>query len=163
MAYDANWPRWVQASVAKHFKDVANTNSYSSLVEEIEERTTAFQEAPQRVEIRMNGPFIKEVSKDYWKFEVDANILIFSHKDGTLDNAYTGTTIAGKMAQAAASQIPVYKYGGGVDDDDSLIGCLNLRRGNDESIKVHHFGEIDTVNRLIQLAVDVRLEMFLCL
>lgn len=163
MAYDPNWPRWIQASVAKHFKDVATTNSYQSLVEEIEERTTAFQESPQRLEIRLNGPFCKEVSKDYWRFEVDVNILIFSHKDGALDNAYKGTTMAGKMAEAASNLISVYKYGAGVDDDQSLIGCLNLRRGNDESIKVHHFGEIDPVNRIVQLAVDVRLEMFICL
>lgn len=162
MAYDPNWPRWFQASVAKHFKTVANTNSYSSLVEELEERTAAFQESPQRVEIKINGPFAKEVSKDYWRFEVDVYVLISSHMDGALDNAYRGTTMAGIMAEAAATTIPVNKLGNGVDDDQSLIGCLTLRRGNDESIKVFHFGEIDPVNRLRQLGVDVRLEMFLC-
>jgi len=162
MAYDANWPRWVQASIAKHFKTVANSNSYASLVEEIEERTTAFQENPQRVEIKINGPFIKEQSKDYWYFSADAYVLIISHMDGTLDNAYLGTTMAGIMAQAAAATIPVNKLGAGVDDDQSLIGCLTLRRGNDESVKVFHFGEIDTENRIRQLGVDVRLEMYLC-
>lgn len=161
MSYNEHWPRWVQSSVGKHFKDVAILGNYPSLVEEIEERTSAFQESPQRIEIRVNGPFCKELSKDYWRFEVDPYLFIYSHMDGTLTNAYEGTIMAGLLAQAAAQPIPVYKFGNGVDDDQSQIGCLTLRRGNDESVKVFHFGEVDKVNRIVQLAVDVRLEMCL--
>lgn len=162
MPYDLNWPRWVQASVANHFKTVADAQQFPSLVEEIDERTTEFMEATERLEIRVNGPFIREVSNNYWHFQVDVNILIFSHMGGALPNAYSGTEMAGYMAQAASEPISVFKYGGGVDDDQSLIGCLTLRRGNDESIKVFHFGEINREDRLRQLGVDVSLEMDIC-
>lgn len=162
MAYDPNWPRWVQASVADHFKSVATAQQYPALVEGIDERTTEFMESTERLEIRVNGPFIKELSKGYWHFQVDANILIFSHMDGSLPNAYSGTIMAGYMAQAASQPISVYKYGTGVDDDQSLIGCLTLRRGDDESVKVFHFGEINREDRLRQMGVDVSLEMDIC-
>ena len=162
MAYDPNWPRWVQASVADHFKTVAIARQYPALVEEIDERTTEFMESPERLEIRINGPFIREVSNSYWHFIVDANILIFSHMGGALPNAYSGVEMAGYMAQAASEPISVFKYGTGVEDDQSLIGCLTLRRGNDESIKVYHFGEINREDRLRQLGVDVSLEMDIC-
>lgn len=160
--YDANWPRWVQASIADHFSVAADAISIPSLVEGIDERTTAFYESPERIEIRINGPFIVEQSKGYWNIQADVNILIFSHMGGKLPNAYSGTDIAGAMAQAANDPIPIYKYGTGVDDDQSLIGCLTLRRGPKESVKVFHFGEIDRENRLRQFAVDVNLEMNIC-
>lgn len=162
MAYDLNWPRWVQASVADHFKLVAIAQGYPSLVEGIDERTTAFMESTDRLEIRVNGPFIKEQSAGYYHFEVSANILIMSHMGGQLPNAYSGVEMAGYMAQAASQPISIYKYGSGVDDDQSLIGCLTLRRGRDESVKVFHFGEVNREDRLRQFGVDVSLEMDIC-
>ena len=162
MAYDPNWPRWVQASVGKYFKDVATTISIPSLVEGIDERTSTFIESQNRIEIRVNGPFIHEMSQGYWHFETDVNLLIFSHMGGALPDAYLGTMTAGYLAQAASNLISIYKFGTGVDDDQSLIGCLTLRRGPEESVKVFHFGEVDLVNRLRQLGVDVRLEMDIC-
>jgi len=163
MAYDPNWPRWVQASVADHFKVAATAQQYPALVEGIDERTTEFMESTNRLEIRVNGPFIREMSKDYWQFLVDANILIFSHMGGASPNAYVGTEMAGYMAQAASQSIPIYKYGTGVDDDQSLIGCLTLRPGKDESIRVYHFGEINREDRMRQYGVDISLEMTICL
>lgn len=162
MSYDPNWPRWVQASVGDHFKTAANNISIPSLLEGIDERTTTFQDAPERIEIRINGPFIKEQSNGYWHFDVDVNILIFSHMGGELPNAYSGTDIAGAMALAADTPIPIYKYGTGGNDDQSLIGCLTLRQESKESVKVFHFGEIDRVNRLRQFGVDVGLKMDIC-
>lgn len=160
--HDPNWPRWVQASVADHFKTACNNRSYPSLVEGIDERLTSFMEETDRIEIRVNGPHIKELSQNYYQFYVDVNILIFSHMGGVSPNAYLGTEMAGYMAQAASQPIPIYKYGTGADDDQSLIGCLTLRRGKDESVKVYHFGEINTVDRLRQFGVDVSLEMYIC-
>jgi len=157
--YNENWPRWVQASVGDHFKSCAITKGYKSLIEGVDERTTDFMTSTNRVEIRINGPSIKELSHNYWRFEVDANILIYSHMGGIEPNAYYGTQMAGDIAQVAAQAIPVYKYGSGVDDDQSLIGCLTLRRGRKEGIKVFHFGEINPEDRLRQFSVDVNLEM----
>ena len=163
MSYDPNWPRWVQASVADHFKTVCNARGYPSLVEGIDERETDFIESSDRIEIRVNGPFTEEKSKGYWHFEVFVNLLISSHMGGSLPNAYLGTEMAGYMAQAASDPIPVFKYGNGVDDDQSQIGCLAIGRGKSDSVKVIHFGEINKEDRLRQFAVDVNYEMTLYL
>lgn len=159
MAYNPNWPKWIQASIAKHFKTVANNNNYVSLVEELEERTTEFMEASDRIEIRMNGPFVKNQSANYYLLEIDANILIFSHMDETSENVYDGIDIAGVMAQAASGPIPVYRLGNSIDDDGEQIGCLTLSR---DGVKVFHFGEITRQDRLRQFSVDAgyKLEIF---
>ena len=158
MAYNPSWPKWVQASVADHFKTVATTEGFSSLVDGLEERTTAFQDSPQRLEIRINGPFIRERSKDDYIFNVTVNILIFSHMDGTASSVYAGTNIAGKMAQAASDLIPVYKYGAQAEDDASRIGCLTLTSGSG-GVNVFHFGEVNAEDRLRQLGVDANFKM----
>ncbi len=159
MAYDHNWPRWVQSSVANHFKTVANSEGYASLVEELEERTTAFQEAENRCEIRVDGPHITEVSAGDYRFKVDTYIMIFSHMGDAADNAYAGTEIAGKMAEASAN-IPILKHGLGVEDDGSTIGCLRYTSSSDGGVKVHHFGEINREDRLRQLAVTCSYIMY---
>lgn len=162
MAYDPNWPRWVQASVADHFKTTANGSGYVSLVEGLEERTTAFQDSPQRLEIRINGPRIQEQSHNSYYFEVDVNMLIHSHMDGDLDSPYSGTNIAGTMAQRASEPIPVFKYGAQPGDDQSQIGCLVLKDGPKDGINVFHFGEINSEDRLRQLGVDCSYYMDIC-
>lgn len=160
--YNENWPRWVQASVAYYYTTAANAISIPILIEGIDERTTAFIQSQERIEARVNGPFIVEQSHGFWHFEVDVNIIIFSHMGGSLPDRYSGTQITGEMAKVSNDPIPVYKYGTGVDDDQSLIGCLTLRRGSKESVKVYHFGEINLEDRLRQFMVDVNLEMDIC-
>lgn len=159
MAYNANWPRWIQASVAKYFKAEADSHGYVSLCEELEERTTEFQESPNRVEIRLDGPRVREASANYYILEVFVNILVMSHMDTVVENAYTGTIMAGHLAAAAANPIPVFRFGNGVEDDGALIGCLVLGRGRDSGVKLFHFGEINKEDRLRQLSIDVAYEM----
>ena len=162
MAYDPDWPKWVQASVADHFKTTATANGFASLVEGLEERTTVFHDNPQRLEIRINGPSIQEQSNNYYHFLVDVNILIFSHMDGTQDSVYRGTSMTGVMAQRASEPISVFKYGSQPGDDQSLVGCLTLINGSREAIKVFHFGEINAEDRLRQFGVDCSLQMDIC-
>ena len=154
MSFDPNWPRWVQASVADHFKVTANTYGYASLVEELEERTTEFVESTNRLEIRINGPFIKNPSHGFWHILVPCNILIFSHMDGTVENVYNGVDIAGVMAQRASEPVSVFKLGSNPQDDGTFLFCLTLTKTKGESLNVHHFGEIDAASRLRQFGVD---------
>lgn len=166
MSYNPNWPRWVQASVAVYFKDICDNLGYVSLVEGLDERTTEFIESTDRIEIRVNGPFTREMSRGYWYFDVGVNILVFSHMGGSQPNAYLGTEMTGYMAQAASDVIPIFKLGNGDEDDQSQIGCLQVSgqgRKNNDTVKVFHFGEINKEDRLRQFGVDVNYEMTLYL
>ena len=52
-------------------------------MEGLDERTTAFMEATDRVEIRITGPFTRDLSNDYYELAVDANALFVSrYEDG---------------------------------------------------------------------------------
>ena len=66
MSVNPNWVRWSFASVAKHLKALAAEAKIPSLMEGLDERTTDFMQAPLRVELRMSGPYTKELSPGYY-------------------------------------------------------------------------------------------------
>ena len=73
-----HFPRWAHASIAQYLKAVANTNSITSLVEGIEDRTDTFMEADERVEFRVNGPLTYQPSNNYDIDTIYVNILATS-------------------------------------------------------------------------------------
>ena len=64
--YDANWPRWIQASVREHFKTAADAISIPFIMDGIDERTTGLQLREDNV--RLHVPFSREVQvvHVYW-------------------------------------------------------------------------------------------------
>ena len=105
-----NWARWTFASVAKFLKELAQTADIPALMEGLDERTTAFMEAPQRVELRMSGPFTKELSIDYFELSVDLNALFTSRYeiDG---NQYDINKIVGQFHAALSDAFPILRLG----------------------------------------------------
>ena len=92
---------------------------------------------------------------------VDVNLLLTSMMGGQTRNAYDIVQQAGVLLQAAGGPIPVLKWGEGPDDDQSPVGCLTLRSGKRDAIRVIHFGQIGRDDRLRQSAVDARYRMHL--
>ena len=110
MAVNPNWARWAFASVATLLKQLADDAGIPALVEGLDERTTAYMEAPQRVEIRMSGPFTKELSKDYYELGVDINLLFTSRYEINA-NQYDIIKIVGKFHEALDGPIPMLRLG----------------------------------------------------
>ncbi len=51
--------------------------------------------------------------------------------------------------------VPVYKYGNGVGDDETQIGCLDLYTDKPrDRIMVHDFGQVETDVKLQQATVE---------
>lgn len=157
---DENLARWIESSIAVYFSAVATALSLTLFVEGIDERSedTMNQE---HAELRVNGPYIKELSKDYWQIHVDINILLVDYMKMSNENAYDINNWGGKFLVAMTTPIPIYRFGDGVDDDDSLIGCLKPRIDFSEPVRLVHFGQVNRVNRIRQAGVDGRFEMFL--
>ena len=105
-----NWPRWIAASLAVYYKAVADSLSINLLVEGIDERESEKMEA-DRAELRINGPFTRQLSKGYFQLNVDSNILLTDLMGGESDNPYNLMNWAGAFQQAAEKAIPVYRYG----------------------------------------------------
>ena len=92
-------------------------------MEGLDERTTAFMEAPERVEIRMSGPFTRELSIDYYEVSVDINLL-FTSRYEINGNQYDILDGCGTVPRALDSPIPMQRLGNQPGDDGSLVGCL---------------------------------------
>lgn len=168
MAADPNWARWIFHSVAYYLKDVAEDASLPVIVEGFDQRTAAFERASDHAEIRITGPFDQELSKGYHRIYVDANVLLTSRYDGAGKNAATWLTYVGLFHEAMSDSIPIWNYGNepgdyvsGVPSTQVFLGCLLPRPGNNNSIRVLHFGQLDKVDKIKQTAVDARYVLYL--
>jgi hypothetical protein len=168
MPANPNWTRWIFTSVAYALKAVATNADLAVLVEHLDERSPAFLDASDRVEIRITGPFSQEQSKGYFRLWVDVNVIIESRYDGSVKNATDILKIAGMFQNAMDQTFGIWNYGNEpgdyVDDDPSthvFIGCLEPRSGNADSIRVLHFGQSPPPDKLKTSMVDARYVMYL--
>jgi len=160
MSANPNWARWIFASIAKTLTAVATTNSIPVIVEGIDDETDTFTKETDRVEIRINGPYTRQLSGEYQIF-MDVNIILTSRFGGQQKNRHAILTNAGLFHSAMDQAILIYKYGSTLVDDDSYLGCLVPRSGKNDTIRVLHFGKVDPTDKVKQSVVDARYEMFL--
>jgi hypothetical protein len=110
------------------------------------------------IELRMDGPYLTELSKGYWKAYVEVNVLLQSAIDDA--NFHRIWTNIGIVAVAFTS-IPIYKYGNGPEDDDSLFGCMELLHDVREKQKtqISYFGKIAPSAEVQQATVEGHYEL----
>lgn len=159
---DPDWTRWIFASITEHFSsNVMGPNSIPFITEGIHERDDKFMSENDRAEIRINGPFATELSSNCWRIWVDINVLVTSYFGGEQKDAYTLERNVGLIHEFADTSIPIKKFGSGVGDDGSLLGCLRPRSGKNDSIRVIHFGQLSKTDRLKQSQIDGRYVLYL--
>ena len=160
MAVNPNWARWTFASVATVLKRLAEDLKIPALVEGLDERTTDFEQAPRRVEIRMSGPFTKELSNDYYEVSLDINLLFTSRYENNA-NQYDIITVVGKFHERLDDPMPMLRLGKEEGDDGSLVGCFLTRTGRNDAVRVFHFGQTDQTDRQKQVMIDSRYVMYI--
>ena len=159
MSANSNWARWVFASVATYLKQVAQEVHLPVLVEGLDDRTTEFMEATDRCEVRITGPFTKELSHNYFQVEVIVNVLFLSRYEEQ-KNQYAIMQKIGVFHEAMDGAIAVYQYGREPGDDEhALVGCLSPVQGRNDAIRVMHFGQVNPTDRIKQSMVDARYRM----
>lgn len=149
-----NLPRWTFASVSKHFDDRKSTAFLF-----IEGQDSLTNEQRDWLELRMDGPFIQEVSGNFFFLDIEINVLVSAIMNE--DNYHVIHTLVGIAVAAFTNQIELFKLGDNPQDDQSLIGCYLLRSQGREATIISHFGQIDPDKRLIQASVEghYRLEL----
>ena len=158
-----NWTRWIFASITQHFDvKVMTPNSIPFITEGIHERDTQFMESQDRAEIRINGPFARELSVRYWRIWVDINTLVTSYFGNETQDVYRLERNLGLIHEYADTAIEIRRYGSGSGDDGTLLGCLRPRSDKNDSIRIIHFGQLNNTDRLKQGQVDGRYVMYLC-
>lgn len=144
MIFDPNWPRWIISSVASHFKD-CNENFF---MEGFERGTDG---KPEWVELRLDGPYIREMTKGCWKLEVEVNTLIVVNDNA---NAYRSQEIQGMVLKKFLDCLEVYQIGNQEPDDGELLGCLKLQQRGREKIIVTNFGMLKPDIRQFQSSIE---------
>ena len=151
-----NWPRWIFASICKHFDDCRG--DYDLFIE------GQFRDAgaPDKdfLELRVDGPYITEINKNYYKLYVEVNVLIQSQMDNT--NYHRIYDDMGKVASMFTT-VNLYKYGTGSEDTQEHFGCLLLLQDtqNRNRIQINNFGQVDPKTRLTQATVEGHYEITL--
>lgn len=149
MSFDPNWSRWCLASFSKFF-DSKKGSVY--LYIEGHDRDTA--NLVDFAEFRMDGPRIKTIGNSLVRLELTVNILIQSVMDDT-DTHKLQRTI-GVMTAAFEKKISAFKYGTGLNDDQSLFACFQLIREGNFDVRVNNFGIIDPTVRKQQATIEAR-------
>jgi hypothetical protein len=160
---NASMPRWIVASIAKVLMEAADDMTVPAIVESINDRTKAFEAAPNRAEIRITGPYTSESSKGYYRALVDVNVLLMTQV-ASQTNAYASITLAGGFQEVMSDPIAVYNYGSEdgdyvAGDENTLIqlGCLTVRQKRPVSIR--NFGQVDPAAKLDQQEISASYEM----
>jgi hypothetical protein len=157
MSANPNWARWIFASLSKYLKQVAADNSIPALTEGIDTRTDALLKQPDRVEIAITGPYIREAAHNDYRAKVGVRVLILSQMGK--NNRYTPQRIAGLFQEALDGAIATYRYGSALEDDGTLLGCLSALNGSNDAVRVMHFGQMSPTEGLRQSMVDCWYEM----
>jgi hypothetical protein len=150
---DESLARWIFQSIAIKFKTTASGLSLPYFVEGVDERADADMRA-NHVELRITGPDIKEVSRNYYTVRVTINFLFTEAMDMRGTNAFQLMDWTGKFATELMEPIPIYRYGTGVEDDDTLVGCLQVDKGKNEAVRIYHFGQLKPDIRVRMSEVD---------
>lgn len=150
-----NWPRWIFASVSKHFDD--RRQGLPMFIEGQHRDTRSLKDF---IELRMDGPQFTEVSHNYWRLYFEVNILVQSTMD---EHSYHRIHTNVGIVAAAFSDIGLMRYGTGPSDDQEQWGCAGLLQDTRkrQHLDIFHFGQIDKQTKLMQATVEGHYETFL--
>lgn len=151
MNYSEHWDRWIKASVAKHFKP-CNENIF---VEGFSRNTEKLKDW---VEVRMDGPYIRETTKGMWHVQIEVNLLVVVNEQ---ENAYRMEELKGKVARRFLSCLNIYRLGEKEPDDNTLLGNMRLAMHGKERLTLTNFGKIRPDTNQYQASVEGHYDMFL--
>jgi hypothetical protein len=153
--FDENWIRWVVISYAKHVdllrRDVPfYLEGFAPNPNDIKNKESYF-------ELRIDGPYSKEMAKNQWNMYFEVNVLIAVHQDD--NKSYRMQEMVG-IANTffTDASVMVRKYGTGPQDDQELLGFLQLNR---EKVKSSMFGKIRPDMRLMQATVEGHYDLYM--
>jgi hypothetical protein len=154
MAADSNWPRWIFASLTSWFD---SQRAGVDMFIEGDDHDTA--DLADYFEFRMNGPHMREWSKDFWEFQVTVNILVVHKLDAV--SIHTFHANIGKMTAAFVNGITMFRYGTGGGDDQQSFGCMQLMTTKADAVQVDHLGQMKPEIKEMQAMVQGTYCMYL--
>ncbi len=149
-----NIPRWVMASLTDLFKEVSDDLNLHYFVEGVDEEEPEDFNRNSAL-FRMNGPDVK-LGGGTETHRLELQILLTNLPNVPSENAYEPYRWAGAFQETMLGPLPIYKYGTGPEDDQSLIGCLEPDPNILDYVRIVSYGQIDKTSRVRQLSVNGR-------
>lgn len=126
---NVDWPRWIKASIVKHFLPFFGDRNL--LVDG--ERRLAMQ-PNDRYELHFDGPDVSIKTLHEYQLGIMVNLLIVSVSNE--NDIYKLDRMKGTGLSPFTRSIAVKRYGSGANDDQTQIGCLTLK----SDLNVRDFG-----------------------
>lgn len=150
-----NWPRWIFASVRKHFR--ADGRDAILTFTEGEERP--HNPPATFAEFRMDGPRFTVLSMSEVKVWIAVNILFNNAIDR--QDTFRVHKVVGTLLSGFTTDIDLLRLGNQPQDDGERFGCLTLVPRQPEDIRVNHFGQIDPTVQLQQGTIEAHYQTYL--
>ena len=152
MSFDNNLPRWIFASVTKHFFD--GLDALNDLPIIIEGQHKDDIDSEDYYELRINGPVITQLNSKQFQLEFEINMIVSSTLNDT--NFHRLYRYVGDCCTVFFTKLQIFKYGDGSNDDSSLLSCAELVQdsGSKDAVIVQHYGQIDPNIKLLQATVS---------
>jgi hypothetical protein len=149
--FNRNWPRWLSASVNTHFTPLTELEGIDVFIEGSVRQTADWDNF---IEVRMDGPYWRETTKNDFTLKIEVNILT-QHTIRPNQNLYQAQITDGIVGEYLTT-IPVYKLGGEEGDDETQVGCLTLESNpaSRDWTKHNEFGQVETKTKLRQKSVE---------
>jgi hypothetical protein len=148
-----NISRWIKASASVTFK--ANLGSLPLYVEGQERFTNKDGDF---CEFRLDGPWLRQVSNNFWVIDIEVNVLVNCVPDPS--NIYKIELLIGQVQNAFQDVFYVKKYGSETGDDQTDVGYFQ-RADRQQAFRVNKFGQLNPKTKLIQASVEARYRMTL--
>lgn len=155
-----NLPRWLIASCSKHFDNYRGTcflHFEGNGPRPIDAH--AARDHPFWAEFRLDGPYVTQCTKNEEVYDIEINVLLVSVVEDTY--AYRIQELMGVFGQAFTPSISVFKYGKEPQDDDSYVGCLQLKTGKGERVIYSNFSQIGPNTSIKQGSIEGHYRMHL--
>lgn len=152
-----NWDRWIYATMGFDFTQQFGPPNFEVFIEGTHRGLPSNEEL---LEFRMNGPQRRQPSLGYFILTVQINILVRSYTDDK--DFHKIRRNVGTVVNWLANNHCIFRYGDGVDDDQSLLGELHLKnRAKSDPVQVNHFGKIDIKTRIEEATIEAEFEIHL--
>lgn len=146
---DANWSRWIVASIMKHLEDSIVAKLGTSILIKLEmDHERDKNNTQEWLELRVDGPYLAPYPGE-WGLLLEISILVCSLKNE--QNVYRHHLIRGVAENALSNSICIKKFGDQPGDDGSNLGPLRTLR-----VVASYFGQIDVDVAQVQSTVETK-------
>lgn len=155
MENNPNWIRWVAISFSKHADALRENIPF--YIEGFAPNPNNLKENESYFELRIDGPYSVERAKNQWDLYFEINVLIvYNQVDSKAWEMQRLIGIVNKFFKDKS--VMVRKYGTGPDDDQDLLGWLQLRPNQ---VKSSNFGRIRPDVRIHQATVEAHYNLYM--